>query len=46
MKEKSAGCETKEFRAVWIATVTNIDWPSKKGTDNRRAKNGVCEAFG
>ena len=37
MKEKSAGCETKEFRAVWIATVTNIDWPSKR-TDNRRAK--------
>ncbi|MEC0708600.1 family 10 glycosylhydrolase [Bacillus haynesii] len=31
MKEKSANCETKEFRAVWIATVTNIDWPSKKG---------------
>lgn len=21
----------REFRAVWIATVTNIDWPSKKG---------------
>ncbi|HEX8279306.1 MAG TPA: family 10 glycosylhydrolase, partial [Segetibacter sp.] len=20
-----------EFRAVWIATVENIDWPSKKG---------------
>ena len=21
----------REFRAVWIATVNNIDWPSKKG---------------
>lgn len=21
----------QEFRAVWIATVDNIDWPSKKG---------------
>ncbi|WP_411810126.1 family 10 glycosylhydrolase, partial [Bacillus paralicheniformis] len=31
MKEKNTSCETKEFRAVWIATVTNIDWPSKKG---------------
>ena len=20
-----------EFRAAWIATVVNIDWPSKKG---------------
>ena len=20
-----------EFRAVWVATVDNIDWPSKKG---------------
>ncbi|MCD6051866.1 MAG: hypothetical protein K0Q55_3275, partial [Verrucomicrobia bacterium] len=21
----------REFRGVWIATVSNIDWPSKKG---------------
>jgi hypothetical protein len=21
----------REFRAVWIATVANIDWPSQKG---------------
>ena len=21
----------REFRAVWVATVTNIDWPSRKG---------------
>jgi len=25
-------CQPKyEFRAAWIATVENIDWPSKKG---------------
>ncbi len=23
--------QSREFRAVWIATVTNIDWPSQKG---------------
>ncbi len=22
---------TREFRGVWVATVSNIDWPSKKG---------------
>ena len=29
-----------EFRAVWIATVENIDWPSKKGisTDSQKAE--------
>lgn len=29
-----------EFRAVWIATVDNIDWPSKKGlpADSQRAE--------
>ena len=21
----------REFRAVWVATVANIDWPSRKG---------------
>ena len=30
----------KEFRGVWIATVDNIDWPSKKGLppDSQRAE--------
>ncbi len=28
-KEQSAGPKTSEFRAVWIATINNIDWPSK-----------------
>ena len=27
-----AVCQPKyEFRAVWVASVVNIDWPSKKG---------------
>src|SRR5688572_4036376 len=28
---KAQTSPTREFRAVWIATVDNIDWPSKKG---------------
>ncbi|KKB73155.1 hypothetical protein BGLY_2318 [Bacillus glycinifermentans] len=31
MNMSSENCQAKEFRAVWIATVTNIDWPSRKG---------------
>lgn len=27
-----------EFRAVWIATVDNIDWPSKKGLSSDEQK--------
>src|SRR6476659_9991910 len=28
----TANCQPKyEFRAVWVASVVNIDWPSKKG---------------
>lgn len=29
----------REFRAVWIATVTNIDWPSKKGLSIQQQKD-------
>lgn len=28
-----------EFRAVWVATVTNIDWPSKKGLSVEQQKH-------
>ena len=28
-----------EFRGVWIATVVNIDWPSKRGLSNEEQKN-------
>lgn len=41
MKEKNTSCETKEFRAVWIATVTNIDWPSKKGLTIEEQKQNM-----
>ncbi|WP_327832794.1 glycoside hydrolase family 10 protein [Bacillus swezeyi] len=30
--------KTSELRAVWIATVTNIDWPSKKGLTVKQQK--------
>ena len=29
--ETAEASPKREFRAVWIATVTNIDWPSRKG---------------
>src|SRR4051812_48280499 len=29
----------REFRAVWVATVVNIDWPSKAGIPTQQAKN-------
>jgi uncharacterized lipoprotein YddW (UPF0748 family) len=28
----------REFRAVWVATVSNIDWPSKKGLSAEEQK--------
>lgn len=28
----------REFRAAWIATVANIDWPSRKGLSTERQK--------
>src|SRR5688572_29647098 len=28
----------REFRAVWVATVANIDWPSKPGLSNDELK--------
>src|SRR5688572_1530051 len=27
---------TREFRGVWVATVANIDWPSKKGLTTKQ----------
>ena len=36
----AAAQQPKEFRAVWIASVDNIDWPSKKGiaVDSQKAE--------
>lgn len=30
-----------EFRAVWVATVSNIDWPSKPGLSTKEQKNEI-----
>ncbi|RPD98173.1 hypothetical protein EGM88_06675 [Aureibaculum marinum] len=32
-----------EFRGVWIATVNNIDWPSKKNLDPIKQKNELID---
>ncbi|MBN8822893.1 MULTISPECIES: family 10 glycosylhydrolase [unclassified Spirosoma] len=35
----------REFRAVWIATVDNIDWPSKKGLPVADQQRELVEMF-
>lgn len=32
-------CAEREFRAAWVATVDNINWPSKPGLDVEEQKN-------
>ena len=32
-----------EFRAVWVATVNNIDWPSKPGLSTKEQKQEVID---
>ena len=33
----------KEFRGVWIATTTNIDWPSERGLSNDKQQKEILE---
>jgi len=33
----------REFRAVWVATVNNIDWPSKPGISSEQQKKEAVE---
>ena len=33
----------REFRAAWVATVANIDWPSKPGLATRRQKEELLD---
>ena len=33
----------REFRGVWIATVNNIDWPSKSGLSTEQQKKEITE---
>ena len=35
----------REFRAVWIATVENIDWPSKKGLPPAEQQHEIVAMF-
>ena len=35
----------REFRAAWIATVANIDWPSRPGLPNRVQKQELVALF-
>lgn len=35
----------REFRAVWVATVANIDWPSKKGLSSDEQKKELVAMF-
>lgn len=35
----------REWRAVWIATVNNIDWPSKPGLSSDQQKKELIEYF-
>ena len=34
-----------EWRAVWIATVNNIDWPSKPGLSSEQQQKELIEYF-
>ncbi len=33
----------REFRGVWLATVANIDWPSKQGLSSKDQKNELIK---
>ncbi len=35
----------REFRAAWIATVANIDWPSRKGLPTEQQQNELVALF-
>ncbi|MEM8863956.1 MAG: family 10 glycosylhydrolase [Planctomycetota bacterium] len=35
----------REFRGAWIATVANIDWPSKPGLSSRQQKEELTRLF-
>src|SRR5258708_1384483 len=36
---------TPEFRGVWVATVANIDWPSKPGLSAEEQKKELVHLF-
>ena len=43
LNAQEATLPKREMRGVWIATVDNIDWPSKMGLSARKQKNEYIE---
>jgi len=33
----------REFRAVWVASIANIDWPSKPGLSSHEQKDEIIK---
>jgi uncharacterized lipoprotein YddW (UPF0748 family) len=36
---------SREFRAAWVATVDNIDWPSKRGLSTKQQQDELIRIF-
>ena len=45
ISSKAVKTPTREFRAAWIATVANIDWPSRKDLSTEQQKREIVELF-
>ncbi|HCE00159.1 MAG TPA: hypothetical protein DER07_03870, partial [Armatimonadetes bacterium] len=46
LQSPTQGIVPREFRAVWVATVDNIDWPSKPGLpaeEQKRELDGIVD---
>ncbi len=43
--ERGPAPPKREFRAVWIATVDNIDWPSRKGLSTAEQQRELVDMF-
>ena len=41
----SSSTTTRQFRAIWIATVSNIDWPSNRGLPEATVKSELLAQF-
>ena len=44
-QERALEPPKREFRGVWVATVANIDWPSRPGLDTERQKQELLRIF-
>ncbi|TXD47887.1 glycoside hydrolase family 10 protein [Polaribacter sp. IC073] len=43
IKKRNAPATEREFRAVWIASVANINWPSKRGLSTEEQQKEAIE---